>query len=790
MRILHISDLHLTPPFRSLDDIWNGPLPILEQAGPFDFIIVSGDLSQHAEKAEYDRLAAFTRANLMPHLKRKTEAARVVFVPGNHDVSWSADIGDSISIAQYLRDGKRPPAELMRRLQQQDDSEVRQTLTDLGHLDLLRIDWQRYPSRFANVQQFLTDFYSDLPDNRRFRPFNLLSLDEGDHWSAHVFPEDKVAFYGFNSCSRNDKYWHGAGLGSSSVLRARTHADRNAKDMLRIAVWHHGLVSERSRPDRLMLQDVGLLHNANFRIGFHGHTHKAEVELLDQFLAERFVVISTGSLGAGADSRPDAVGNQFSIVHLFPGQLDVQTFERDHLGIFRAKGQRLLLLSQDAVRPSQRSRAKEHKRICLIDEQGITTVAVELKEVLVHGHITLAVVTPPFCNVAGDPDAETSEGRRPVVRENMADGRVRFTLAGTELMKRVSWNYRISNSHALHQGDLLLMDRRPASRFALREHEECRTDTVYFPCDWFEYLISFAQKTSGIVQHSARCIVERWDSVGGQEQWRSIENERQRCTVESQTTHSVKLTVEAPIVEHRYTIAYKLVRKEEGELDPEGSELAEYVVTRCRSERLPWARLSAELSTALDEGLHDALEGELGPKAEWLGLLWSPSQKRLLTAFGHFSPDRWKARFAAGAGLAGHAFRFATDAAWHRETLESSKQTNFAVIFQKARSHLGLHHEYPYEWIVCIPILTPKHAAIGVVSFSGFENSTDTDRRLATYARRVNEGKLRVRSDDLRDNLITAVNAAFWTAIAISDEITDPEMRRYAKDAAVAFSER
>ncbi|HZI04230.1 MAG TPA: metallophosphoesterase, partial [Archangium sp.] len=43
MRILHISDLHLTGQFTAFEDIWSGPSPHLAQRS-FDFVVVSGDL--------------------------------------------------------------------------------------------------------------------------------------------------------------------------------------------------------------------------------------------------------------------------------------------------------------------------------------------------------------------------------------------------------------------------------------------------------------------------------------------------------------------------------------------------------------------------------------------------------------------------------------------------------------------------------------------------------------------------------------------------------------------------
>src|SRR5687768_5620630 len=100
MRVLHLSDLHLTPPFRSLEEAWHGPAAVLK-TGTFDFIVVSGDLSLRAEKGEYDRLLSFLQKDLITYLIHK-DPARIVLVPGNHDVDWNVDIGEPLRLSHAV----------------------------------------------------------------------------------------------------------------------------------------------------------------------------------------------------------------------------------------------------------------------------------------------------------------------------------------------------------------------------------------------------------------------------------------------------------------------------------------------------------------------------------------------------------------------------------------------------------------------------------------------------------------------------------------------------------------
>src|SRR5207302_11033039 len=75
-----------------------------------------------------------------------------------------------------------------------------------------------------------------------------------DDWSLHLFEEDRVAFFGLTSCSRNDEFWTGASFTRAAIVKvgqeARKLLVRLGSDALLAAVWHHGLEREKGRPDR------------------------------------------------------------------------------------------------------------------------------------------------------------------------------------------------------------------------------------------------------------------------------------------------------------------------------------------------------------------------------------------------------------------------------------------------------------------------------------------------------------------------------------------------------------
>ena len=80
--------------------------------------------------------------------------------------------------------------------------------------------------------------------------------------------------------------------------------------------------SHRSRPDRLTFENLTALVTSGVKVGFHGHVHKSHAQL-HRFITDDFALVSTGTLGAAADDRPDAVANQFSIVDLHRNRLRV-----------------------------------------------------------------------------------------------------------------------------------------------------------------------------------------------------------------------------------------------------------------------------------------------------------------------------------------------------------------------------------------------------------------------------------------------------------------------------------
>ncbi len=81
--IAHISDLHYGNHDERVekylrDDLLKDPKP--------DFIVVTGDLSQFQQAAQFDKAKEFLHG-IVAALSAENHSARVIVIPGNHDVS-------------------------------------------------------------------------------------------------------------------------------------------------------------------------------------------------------------------------------------------------------------------------------------------------------------------------------------------------------------------------------------------------------------------------------------------------------------------------------------------------------------------------------------------------------------------------------------------------------------------------------------------------------------------------------------------------------------------------------
>ena len=251
MKILHLTDLHLSTDNDLLSTAWMGVDKVID-GQTFNFVVISGDLTNKAHELEFLELQNFLTENVVSRVKDR-ERRRVVLVPGNHDVQWDADLGEEIAPEKMATDPSLRD-EIEGYLSDPSHSDLRLRFGAHGLECIRRIDWARYASRLTNFQRFLKVFYARSGQPRRCpkdRDF-ALDYDEAHHFSAHVFEAEKVVFYGLSSCHRNDRDWRGAGISDAAIRAVKDHIRAYTKDFVKdrgLAPWPHQCAGIPRSPD-------------------------------------------------------------------------------------------------------------------------------------------------------------------------------------------------------------------------------------------------------------------------------------------------------------------------------------------------------------------------------------------------------------------------------------------------------------------------------------------------------------------------------------------------------------
>ena len=784
MRVLHISDLHVTGGWKSLDEIW---LPVAAQIqdDAFDFIVVSGDLSQRAAPAEYANLLRFCSKELVPRV-RDRNVARVIVVPGNHDVEWNdehyegvplngdaSSNGNGSSSGNGSSNGDASKA-LLSALNAPATSDHRLHISDTGQTKLLRIRKDNYPARLSNVQKFLDDFYGTALDTGLFRKFGL--HDEAREWSCHPFLDQDVVFIGMSSCNRNDKYWHGASFSSASVSAAAAHLRALRKHnprLLAVAVWHHGFDSSAGRPDRLSLADAGLMFGMGARLGLHGHTHVSDSKHV-KLLNGRMPVIATGSLAAGMEDRPDGTPNQFCVLDLHPTRVSVEVFRLDHRVLqYHKRTEDMFKLGaneDDVFSPA--TSCSLHRRVYSVNTDGVEEVAVELKGLRAVGVVPLTLVCPPYCAVKSAKPVQFDNRLREPHEQQLPEGKYRYSVSldPEPSAKKLSWSYFVSNAVALTHEELsLLPERKLAHPNIDIATEDACSYTVRFDCEKLELQLRFQNVP---MLAGARVLVEQRSQGDEDTSWEPDNRETDRVagalsrTVDDEGEIVLDLSVPAPIVGRRYSLVFSPGNA--GNPYPaEARYLASTIIEHCREKSFG----DGELGALLTEGIDDALTDELGePIGEWVAHLWHAKDRALLPAFGRFSAWAWTSYFEAGTGVVGHAFRHCNIVGWTRDE-GARTQTIY-----RPQHDLPGRVDPGYNWVLCIPLqVSADGPAIGIVGIARDKSVSMAERRCERYVRNLRPDWI---DQPLRD-LRAAINITFWTLLGAAPQLLETE-RNYA----------
>jgi hypothetical protein len=314
--LMHISDLHRS----KLNPVTNDELiscltsdRLRYRTEPYPIslpnaIIVSGDLvaGLPLRSADYPEALKQQYIKALDFLVRLTNAfadgnrSRVIIAPGNHDVDWNM-AATSMSFATEEQGG-------VQGLLSQPNTIYRWSWSDLK---LLRItNYERYKERF----KYFCDLYDEFYEGARL----AFAVDPKRDWNNFELDDGRILVTAFNSCIESDCFNNLAHIPSQAV--AQSHLETLGQGYsLKIAVWHHDVKGDPRRSDYL---DSGIVLNMidkGYRLGMHGHRHKADASPIRFYLSAGkhvMCVAGTGSLCSDYRELPAGVSRQYNLVEL------------------------------------------------------------------------------------------------------------------------------------------------------------------------------------------------------------------------------------------------------------------------------------------------------------------------------------------------------------------------------------------------------------------------------------------------------------------------------------------
>ncbi len=180
-------------------------------------------------------------------------------------------------------------------------------------------DEVEYKRRFAHFR----DFYQAVKKD----PY---PLDYESQGILHHYPERNLLILGLNSAWNLDYHFKGRAGVHPGAIDDALHRIRNANEYnncLKFAVWHHPL----SSPFEDRIKDTGFMQRlaqSGFRVGLHGHIHKADSGLYryDVTGDGRLIhIVGAGTFGAPVRQWTPGYPLQYNLLKLEGSRLTVET---------------------------------------------------------------------------------------------------------------------------------------------------------------------------------------------------------------------------------------------------------------------------------------------------------------------------------------------------------------------------------------------------------------------------------------------------------------------------------
>ena len=287
VRILHLSDIHrgMNPPTSNpslwghlRDDIGrtyaedNARLTEAEpDLGTPDLIIITGDLTQRAQPAEYDLAGEFLEKIAM---LVGNDHNRIIIVPGNHDVNWK--LSKQAFVPATQKEFEEQP--LFEEPYRQTVKRVNGKRAFWQHAYWRKKNEAAYALRFKPFKDFFDCFYAATS------PRHTYSLDRSKMYTIHDLSSTLgLIVVGFNTCDEVDHLDRRAFINTDAIYQAEADPAfrRQEKWPLRIAAFHHNIRAINRQEDFLDPKYLQILQRHGFDLCLHGHAHLAGLDIFD-----------------------------------------------------------------------------------------------------------------------------------------------------------------------------------------------------------------------------------------------------------------------------------------------------------------------------------------------------------------------------------------------------------------------------------------------------------------------------------------------------------------------------
>jgi hypothetical protein len=330
--LLQISDLHraTNEPF-SNEEIISSLVADIERypnerpaISKPDAIVVSGDLVQGLPLrspaypsglvAQYE--VAFELLERLADTFLCGDRSKLVMIPGNHDV----DFNQSLAAMAEVKVCKENLKGLL--FENAPDNPHRWSWND-GKLFKI-CNAVAYEDRFRYYCDTFNRFYDGV--------VLAYPVDPSDYFNLFELNGGQVIVAAFNSCYGNDCFNFVGDIPAAEVAKCHLKISQSGKRYaLKMAVWHHDVAGPPKRSDYMDSSVVKLMIDRGFRLGLHGHQHKANASPEWVYTARRtsMVVVSAGSLCAGTNDIPRGVSREYNVIEIDPSYAKARVHVRE-----------------------------------------------------------------------------------------------------------------------------------------------------------------------------------------------------------------------------------------------------------------------------------------------------------------------------------------------------------------------------------------------------------------------------------------------------------------------------